>query len=372
MTRPVPAGSSIKEDLPPHECRDVHGQRHQDPGGPRGRPEAPRACTSATRAPTGCTISSTSWWTTPSTKRWPASATSIKIILHSDGSCSVGDNGRGIPVDMHKESGKSAAEVVLTVLHAGGKFEHIGLQGVRRPARRRRVGRQRAGRVAGRRDPSRRLGLAAASTRTAAPVGDLAKVEQDDEARHEHQVQARPEDLRGDGLLVRHAVEPAARAGLPQPRPEDRHRGRARRAHAHVPLQGRHRRVRQAPATRTRRPSIRRCCYFEGKKGDIEVEVALQYNDGYQENVLSFANNINTREGGTHLTGFRAALTGTITTYAQANNYLKGFKGTLDGRRRARGPHGGRLGAAARAAVRGPDQGEARQHATSRASSSRS
>jgi DNA gyrase subunit B len=70
---------------------------------------------------------------------------------------------------------------------------------------------------------------------------------------------------------------------------------------------------------------------FEAKRDGIEIEVALQYNDGYQENVFSFANNINTREGGTHLTGFRAALTGTISNYAQANGYLKGFKGAVTG-----------------------------------------
>src|SRR4029434_4412353 len=71
--------------------------------------------------------------------------------------------------------------------------------------------------------------------------------------------------------------------------------------------------------------------YFEGKKGDVEVEVALQYNDGYQESVFSFANNINTREGGTHLTGFRAALTGQLSTYAEANGFLKSFKGGVTG-----------------------------------------
>src|SRR5207245_318412 len=71
--------------------------------------------------------------------------------------------------------------------------------------------------------------------------------------------------------------------------------------------------------------------YFEGKKGDIEVEVALQYNDGYQENVFSFANNINTREGGTHLTGFRAALTSRLAAYAEAQGFLKGFKGGVSG-----------------------------------------
>ena len=71
--------------------------------------------------------------------------------------------------------------------------------------------------------------------------------------------------------------------------------------------------------------------FFEGKKDNIEVEVAIQYNDGYQESVFSFANNINTREGGTHLTGFRAALTGTISNYAKANGFLKSFKGDVSG-----------------------------------------
>src|SRR5947209_5537135 len=71
--------------------------------------------------------------------------------------------------------------------------------------------------------------------------------------------------------------------------------------------------------------------FFEGTKSEIQVEVALQYNDGYQENVFSFANNINTREGGTHLTGFRAALTGQLSAYAQANGYLKNFKSGITG-----------------------------------------
>jgi DNA gyrase subunit B len=74
-----------------------------------------------------------------------------------------------------------------------------------------------------------------------------------------------------------------------------------------------------------------RVLYFEGGRGDIQVEVALQYNDGYQEFVFSFANNINTREGGSHLTGFRAALTRTISAYAQANGFLKTFKGAITG-----------------------------------------
>src|SRR5437773_5372351 len=168
----------------------------------------------------------------------------IKVILHSNGSCSVGDNGRGIPVDTHKESGKSAAEVVLTVLHAGGKFEHSAYK------------------VSG--------------------------------------------GLHGVGISVVNALSEWLEV-------EIRREGKewTQRYEHGVPT---------APLTATG---------ITKKTGTIirfKPDAAI-----FQERVFSFANNINTREGGTHLTGFRAALTSTLSNYAQANGFFKTFKGGISG-----------------------------------------
>ena len=106
--------------------------------------------------------------------------------------------------------------------------------------------------------------------------------------------------------------------------------------------------------------------YFEGERelpngGTLTMEVALQYNDGYSETVFSFANNINTVDGGSHLSGFRSALTRTINACGPAGGPVQGRQGKPDRRRRARRPDRGDQREAAAAAVRRADQGQAEQ-----------
>ena len=253
----------------------------------------------------------------------------IKVILHTDGSCSVGDNGRGIPVDIHQESGKSAAEVVLTVLHAGGKFEHSaykvsgGLHGV---------------------------GISVVNALSEWLEVEIRRGGKEWTQRYEHGVPTAPLTATGTtkktGTIIR--FKPDAKIFEDTAFSFDTLSNRLRelaflnrglkiviederdgRAHTFLYKGGIIEFIKHLNQNKT--PIHPKALFFEGKKDNIEVEVALQYNDGYQESVFSFANNINTREGGTHLTGFRAALTSTLSNYAQANGFLKTFKGGISG-----------------------------------------
>jgi DNA gyrase subunit B len=255
---------------------------------------------------------------------------SIKVILHSDGSCSVGDNGRGIPVDVHKESGKPAAEVVLTMLHAGGKFEHsaykvsgglhgVGVSVVNALSEWFEVEIKRDGRVWTQR-----------YEKGGQPTGPLTAG--DKTSKHGTIVRFKPdatifEETAFSFETLSNRLRELAflNRGL-KIVVEDERDGRS---HTFLYKGGIVEFVKHLNQNKT--PIHPRVLYFEGRKGDIEVEVALQYNDGYQESVFSFANNINTREGGTHLTGFRAAVTSRIAAYAEAHGFLKTFKGGVSG-----------------------------------------
>ncbi len=254
---------------------------------------------------------------------------SIKVILHSDGSCSVGDNGRGIPVDTHKETGKSAAEVVLTVLHAGGKFEHsaykvsgglhgVGISVVNALSEWLEIEIRRGGKTWTQR------------YEYGVPQGDLAPGEKT--SKHGTLIRFKPDtkifeetSFSFDTLSNRLRELAFLNKGLKIVIEDERDE----RSHTFLYKGGIIEFIKHLNENKT--PVHPKVLFFEGKKDNIEVEVALQYNDGYQESVFSFANNINTREGGTHLTGFRAALTGQLSSYAQAQGYLKSFKGTVTG-----------------------------------------
>jgi DNA gyrase subunit B len=254
---------------------------------------------------------------------------SIKVILHSDGSCSVGDNGRGIPVDTHKETGKSAAEVVLTVLHAGGKFEHSaykvsgGLHG---------VGVSVVNALSEWLDVEIRRGGKVWTQHYDHGVPSAPLTDGEKTSKHGTIIRFKPDakifeetTFSFDTLSNRLREMAFLNRGLKIVIQDERDE----REHTFLYKGGIIEFIKHLNQNKT--PVHPKVMFFEGTKGEIQVEVALQYNDGYQENVFSFANNINTREGGTHLTGFRAALTGQLSAYAQANGYLKNFKSGITG-----------------------------------------
>lgn len=255
----------------------------------------------------------------------------INVTIHGDGSCSVRDNGRGIPVDMHQKYGKPAVEVALTVLHAGGKFggggykvsgglHGVGLSVVNALATDLHVEISRNGKVYSqdykRGDSVDELQIVGESEHTGTFVRFWPDPEIFETTIFEYDnLKTRLRELAflNKGVKITIADER-----------EDANKSESFHYEGGI--------IEFVDFLNKNKTLLfERPLYFDGKKGTSTVEVAMQYNDGYTENVLTFANNIQTHEGGTHLTGFRNALTKTVNDYARKYKLLKDNEQNLSG-----------------------------------------
>ena len=252
----------------------------------------------------------------------------IGVTVHIDNSVTVSDNGRGIPVDQH-ESGKTAAEVVLTVLHAGGKFDNksykvsgglhgVGVSVVNALSESLDLEIWRDGQVYRqhyeRGEPLGALAVIGTTKRrgtkvTFRPDGDVFEAV-------EYSFDTLAHRLRELAFL-----NAGVRITLDDERNGKNHAFRYEGG------------IRSFVEYINKNKSIVNAepIYMLGARDGIEAEIALQWNDAYADTVYSFANNINTQEGGTHLSGFRSALTRTVNSYANRNNLAPDLKESISG-----------------------------------------
>jgi DNA gyrase subunit B len=247
----------------------------------------------------------------------------INVTLHIDNSVTVVDNGRGIPVDLH-ESGRSAAEVVLTVLHAGGKFNNEsykvsgGLHGVG-------VSVVNALSEALDLEIWRNGQVYTQSYERGTPAGDLEVT--GTTRKRGTKITFKPDTVIFEtteysfDTLAQRLRELAFLNGGVTITIDDERDGKSHKFLYEGGIKAFVQYLNQNKAAVNDKP-----IFMHGEKDGIDVEIALQWNDGYAETVYSFANNINTHEGGTHLSGFRSALTRTINYYVGKNNLAKDLK----------------------------------------------
>jgi DNA gyrase subunit B len=247
----------------------------------------------------------------------------IGVTIHIDGSVTVVDNGRGIPVDRHA-SGKSAAEVVLTVLHAGGKFDNEsykvsgGLHG---------VGVSVVNALSERLDLEiwRNGQVYQQSYERGTPLSEL--VVTGTTQRRGTKVTFKPDTQIFEtteysfDTLAQRLRELAFLNGGILITIDDERDGKSHKFQYEGGIVSFVQHLNKNKALVNEKP-----IFMKGEKDGIDAEIALQWNDGYSEMVFTFANNINTHEGGTHLSGFRSALTRTINAYAVKNNLAKDLK----------------------------------------------
>ncbi|PIQ84813.1 MAG: DNA topoisomerase (ATP-hydrolyzing) subunit B [Candidatus Omnitrophica bacterium CG11_big_fil_rev_8_21_14_0_20_63_9] len=246
----------------------------------------------------------------------------IEVAIHRDNSVTVIDDGRGIPVDLHKTEKKSALEVVLTKLHAGGKFDSrtykvagglhgVGVSVVNALAEWLEAEVKRDGKVYRQRYQRGKPVSALTTVGKATGTGTRITFKADKEifkagiVYNYDTLATRMRELAflNKGLIVKLKDERSEKETSFQ------FNGGIKEFVEHL---------------NKSKTALHGAVYFEDAKDNVSVEIALQYNDGYAEHLFSFANNINTVDGGTHLSGFKSALTRTINNYCKAKNLFKG------------------------------------------------
>jgi DNA gyrase subunit B len=255
----------------------------------------------------------------------------VTITIHPDNSVTVGDNGRGIPVGIMEKEGRPAAEVVLTVLHAGGKFgdgggykvsgglHGVGSSVVNALSERLHLKIETDGAVweqdYERGKPQTKLERGADTDAHGTEITFLPDLEIFEEIEYDFQTLS--ERMRETAFLTR---------GLKISLTDERGEGQSVEFQYDGGIEDFVTHLNANKDVLHKKP-----IFFEGEKDDGEVEVAMQWNNSYQESIFTFANNINTHEGGTHLSGFRAALTRSLNAYARTKGLLKEKDENLSG-----------------------------------------
>lgn len=248
--------------------------------------------------------------------------TRVDVTIHLDGSVTVEDNGRGIPTDIHETEGVSAAEVVMTKLHAGGKFDNsaykvagglhgVGVSCVNALSEWLKLEIRRDGKLYSqtyrRGVPEEPLKIIGKSDKMGTKVtwkADSQIFETLESSFDTLSTRLRELSFLNKGLLITVADERTE-----DKRHEFKYEGGIQSFVEYL--------------NKRKEPIHSDVIYFEATRDNVIVEVAMQWNQAYQETVFSFANNINTRDGGTHLSGFRSAITRTINQFGTKNDMFK-------------------------------------------------
>jgi DNA gyrase subunit B len=256
---------------------------------------------------------------------------SVEVIIHIDNSVTVIDNGRGIPTDIHPQEGVSAAEVVMTKLHAGGKFDSnsykasgglhgVGVSCVNFLSEWLKLEIWRDGKTY---EQEYRRGIPVAPLRV---TGKTNKRGTKITFKPDLEVLA-TDNFNFERLSERFRQKAFLNKGLRITIRDER--GESERFHEFYYRDGIVEFVKHL--NQNKNPLHEDPIYFYGELGDLTIEVALQYNEGYDEKVFAFANTIYNPDGGTHLSGFRSSLTRTINNYAQSSGIAKNMKVALTG-----------------------------------------